>query len=190
MPTCTAEAATWRFVGRTRFKRDVCSCRKCLTQLLPSPATPASQVSGGDMRKTITTLQVGRPWGHAASHYRGQVRAVGGGCCAALPAYLSLFASNNRPPVPPLQSAVRLRGSPVEPGAIMDVAGAVPASAVQGLLEAARSGQFSSIQQVRGLGAQLLAIKCLLHPACPAPLRRISCCHHAGHACPSGMHSP
>jgi replication factor C subunit 2/4 len=60
-----------------------------------------SQVSGGDMRKTITTLQ----------------------------------------------SAVRLRGSPVEPGTIMDVAGAVPASAVQGLLEAARSGKFSSIQQ-------------------------------------------
>lgn len=52
---------------------------------------------------------------------------------------------------PPAQSAVRLRGSPVEPGAILDVAGAVPASAVQGLLQAARSGQFSSIQQV-GVG--------------------------------------
>lgn len=60
-----------------------------------------SQVSGGDMRKTITTLQ----------------------------------------------SAVRLRGSPVEPRTILDVAGAVPTSAAQGLLDAARSGQFSSIQQ-------------------------------------------
>ena len=36
----------------------------------------------------------------------------------------------------------------MEPAAILDVAGAVPASAAQGLLAAARSTQFSSIQQV------------------------------------------
>lgn len=48
---------------------------------------------------------------------------------------------------PVLQSAVRLRGSPVEPGTIHDVAGAVPATAAHGLLTTARSGRFAAVQQ-------------------------------------------
>lgn len=46
-----------------------------------------------------------------------------------------------------LQSAVRLRGSPVLPATILDVSGSVPAAAVEGLLAAARTGRFGSIQQ-------------------------------------------
>lgn len=45
-----------------------------------------------------------------------------------------------------LQSAVRLRGSPVRFDAIFDVAGAVPESAAAGLLSAARSGSFGRVQ--------------------------------------------
>ncbi|KAL4426978.1 hypothetical protein ABPG77_009539 [Micractinium sp. CCAP 211/92] len=68
-----------------------------------------SQVSGGDMRKAITTLQ----------------------------------------------SAVRLRGSPVLPDTLLDVSGTVPAAAVQGLLTAVRTGQFTAIQEsVTGLIAE------------------------------------
>ena len=58
------------------------------------------EVSSGDMRKTITTLQ----------------------------------------------SAVRLRGSPVERQTILDVAGAVPREVVEKLLTACRSGTFSQLQ--------------------------------------------
>lgn len=46
-----------------------------------------------------------------------------------------------------VQSAVRLRGSPVEQATILDVSGSVPAAVVQGLLAAARSPHFSRIQQ-------------------------------------------
>lgn len=60
-----------------------------------------SRVSGGDLRKAITTLQ----------------------------------------------SAVRLRGSPVTAAAVLDVSGAVPRSAVEALLAAARSKQFAAVQQ-------------------------------------------
>ncbi|PSC72697.1 replication factor C subunit 2 [Micractinium conductrix] len=68
-----------------------------------------SRVSGGDMRKAITSLQ----------------------------------------------SAVRLRGSPVMPQAILDVSGTVPGEAVAGLLAAARSGRFDAVQtSVQGLIAE------------------------------------
>lgn len=67
----------------------------------PDALRTLSRVSGGDLRRAITTLQ----------------------------------------------SAVRLRGSPVTAAAVLDVSGAVPESAVAGLLEAARSGFFDSIQQ-------------------------------------------
>lgn len=67
-----------------------------------------SEVSGGDMRKAITTLQ----------------------------------------------SAVRLRGSPVEAGALLDVAGAVPREAAERLLSACRGGAFAALQAaVAGLVA-------------------------------------
>lgn len=47
---------------------------------------------------------------------------------------------------------MRLRGSPVLPDTLLDVSGTVPASAVQGLLAAVRTGQFSAIQEaVTGL---------------------------------------
>jgi len=59
-----------------------------------------SDVSGGDMRKTITTLQ----------------------------------------------SAVRLRGSPVLPETIRDVAGAVPREAAASLLTACQTGTFAKVQ--------------------------------------------
>ena len=40
-----------------------------------------------------------------------------------------------------------LQGSPVQPQTILDVAGSVPASVVQGLLADCRSGQYSRVQQ-------------------------------------------
>ena len=62
------------------------------------------------------------------------------------------------------QSAVRLRGSPVEPEALFDVAGAVPATAARGLLAAARSGQFKEIQA---------AVSDLIADGYPAQVRRV-----------------
>lgn len=50
---------------------------------------------------------------------------------------------------------MRLRGSPVLPDTLLDVSGTVPASAVQGLLAAVRTGQFSAVQEaVTGLIAE------------------------------------
>jgi hypothetical protein len=45
---------------------------------------------------------------------------------------------------------VRLRGSPVQPATITDVSGAVPPAVVQGVLAAARSGQFARVQAAVG----------------------------------------
>jgi replication factor C subunit 2/4 len=60
-----------------------------------------AQVSGGDMRRAITTLQ----------------------------------------------SATRLKGSPVRPQTVLDVAGAVPRAAIDALLAACASGKFSEAQR-------------------------------------------
>lgn len=50
---------------------------------------------------------------------------------------------------------MRLRGSPVLPDTLLDVSGTVPAAAVQGLLTAVRTGQFTAIQElVTGLIAE------------------------------------
>ncbi len=51
-----------------------------------------------------------------------------------------------------LQSAVRLRGSTVEPATILDVAGAVPAGVTTSLLSACRAGTFAGIQVLFILG--------------------------------------
>lgn len=78
-----------------------------------------SEVSGGDMRKAITTLQ----------------------------------------------SAVRLKGSPVESTSILDVTGAVPRDAVVKLVEACSRGPFSNLQSTvadiiaSGYPAQELLLK-------------------------------
>ena len=45
-----------------------------------------------------------------------------------------------------LQSAVRLRGSKVEPATILDVAGAVPGGVTTSLLAACQAGTFANIQ--------------------------------------------
>jgi replication factor C subunit 2/4 len=76
-------------------------CRAEGVEITPEAMTALGEVSGGDMRKTITTLQ----------------------------------------------SAVRLRGTPVERQTVLDVAGAVPREAVEGLLNACRGGTFARLQQ-------------------------------------------
>ncbi len=76
-------------------------CRAEGVEITPEAMTTLGAVSGGDMRKTITTLQ----------------------------------------------SAVRLRGTPVERQTVLDVAGAVPREAVAGLLTACRNGTFARLQQ-------------------------------------------
>lgn len=75
-------------------------CRHEGVEITPEAMEALGEVSGGDMRKTITTLQ----------------------------------------------SAVRLRGTPVERQTVLDVAGAVPREVVGTLLEACRSGTFSRLQ--------------------------------------------
>jgi hypothetical protein len=117
-----------------------------------------SRVSGGDMRKAITTLQVGALEGAAM---RAAICTLGD----AQPAHSFLVPLRSPRPVitvpslapppprpPPLcaQSAVRLRGSPVQPATITDVSGAVPPAVVQGVLAAARSGQFARVQAAVG----------------------------------------
>eukprot|EP00887_Chlorella_sp_A99_P002641 scaffold6.g2641.t1 len=62
----------------------------------------------------------------------------------ALEALSRVSGGDMRKAITTLQSAVRLHGSPVRPEAVMDVAGAVPESAVQGLLAAARSSSFAN----------------------------------------------
>ena len=76
-------------------------CRAEGVEITPEAMTALGEVSGGDMRKTITTLQ----------------------------------------------SAVRLRGSPVERPTVLDVAGAVPKEAVETLLNACRGATFASLQK-------------------------------------------
>ena len=73
-------------------------------------------------------------------------RACPPAAAAAAAAASSAPALLPAPPPGCVQSAVRLRGSPVVPATVLDVSGAVPASAVQGLLAAARTGQFARVQ--------------------------------------------
>ena len=65
----------------------------------------------------------------------------------ALEALSRVAGGDMRKAITTLQSAVRLQGSPVQPAAVFDVAGAVPEAAAAGLLAAARSGSFARIQQ-------------------------------------------
>ena len=64
----------------------------------------------------------------------------------ALEALSRVSGGDLRKAITTLQSAVRLRGSPVEEDAVLDVAGAVPGAAVEGLLAAARTGLFDRVQ--------------------------------------------
>lgn len=64
----------------------------------------------------------------------------------ALEALSRVSGGDMRKAITTLQSAVRLRGSPVQPATILDVSGSVPPSAAQGLLAAARSPQFARVQ--------------------------------------------
>ena len=75
-------------------------CQREGVEITPEAMQSLGEVSGGDMRKTITTLQ----------------------------------------------SAVRLRGSPVERQTVLDVAGAVPREVVTKLLDACKGGTFTRLQ--------------------------------------------
>ncbi len=61
---------------------------------------------------------------------------------------LSKVASGDlRKAITTLQSAVRLRGSPVAPQTVLDVAGAVPDAPINSLLQACKAGTFAPVQQ-------------------------------------------
>jgi replication factor C subunit 2/4 len=64
----------------------------------------------------------------------------------AMEALSTVAGGDMRKAITTLQSAVRLRGSPVEPQTVLDVAGAVPQAAGAALLTACRSGSFSTLQ--------------------------------------------
>lgn len=64
----------------------------------------------------------------------------------ALETLSEVACGDMRKAITTLQSAVRLKGSPVEAGTILDVAGAVPKEEARRLLVACRSGIFSEIQ--------------------------------------------
>ena len=65
---------------------------------------------------------------------------------AALEVLSQVAGGDMRKAITTLQSAVRLKGSPVDTQAILDVAGAVPRDAAANLLDACRSGIFETLQ--------------------------------------------
>lgn len=64
-----------------------------------------------------------------------------------LPALAEVSGGDMRKAITTLQSAVRLRGSPVERETILDVAGAVPLDAAVSLLNACRNKTFNELQR-------------------------------------------
>jgi hypothetical protein len=123
----------WNATGEYLMLRHLLLVPAYVACLCPPPPPPPPQHTHAHMHK---------PHALASAHAEEGVELGEG----ALEALSVVAGGDMRKAITTLQSAVRLRGSPVGPATVADVAGAVPGSVAAALLATCRDGDFSRVQ--------------------------------------------